>query len=99
MALIHQVASSFLPEKSVGRVAFSSEMCEDITGGAVGAGGLGPAEGTGFTVGTGSVTVMETPTSFSPFSPTNCTLYSHFSFDNFVMIAFPDLTRDLDAQI
>ena len=47
----------------------------------------------------GNVTVMGPPTPFSPFSPTNCTLYSHFSFDDFVMIAFPDLTRDLDTQI
>ena len=47
----------------------------------------------------GNVMVMEAPTSFSPFPSTNCTLYSHFSFDNFVMIAFPDLTRDLDDQI
>ena len=45
------------------------------------------------------VMVMEAPTSFSLFSPTNCTLYSHFSFNNFVMIAFPDLTRDLDDLI
>ena len=45
------------------------------------------------------VMVMEAPTSFSLFSPTDCTLYSHFSFDNFVMIAFPDLTRDLDNPI
>ena len=37
MALIHQVVSSFLPEKSAGRVAFSSEVCGDLTGGAVGA--------------------------------------------------------------
>ena len=42
---------------------------------------------------------MEAPTSFSPFSLTNCTLYSHFSFDDFVMIAFPDLTGDLDNLI
>ena len=47
----------------------------------------------------GNVTVMEAPTSFSPFSPTDCTLHSHFSFDDFIMIAFPDLTRDLDIQI
>ena len=39
----------------------------------------------------GNVMAMEAPTPFSPFSPTNCTLYSHFSFDDFVMIAFPDL--------
>ena len=47
----------------------------------------------------GNVTVWEAPTSFSPFSLTDCTLYSHFSFDDFVRIAFLDLTRDLDAQI
>ena len=47
----------------------------------------------------GNVTVIETPTQLSPFSPTDCTLYSHFSFNDFVMIAFPDLTRDLDDQI
>ena len=47
----------------------------------------------------GNVTVEEAPISFSPFPSTNCMLYSHFSFDDFVMIAFPDLTRDLDDQI
>ena len=47
----------------------------------------------------GGVMVMEAPTSFSPFSPTDCTLYSHFSFDDFVMVAFPDLTGDLDNLI
>ena len=46
-----------------------------------------------------SVTVVETPTSCSLFPSTDCMLYSHFSFDDFVMIAFPDLTRDLDDQI
>ena len=40
--------------------------------------------------------VMEAPTSFSP---TDCTLYSHFSFDDFIMIAFLDLTEDLDDPI
>ena len=54
MALIHQVASLFLPEKLAGRVAFSSELCEDMTGGAVGAGGTEPAVGAGVTVITGS---------------------------------------------
>ena len=49
MALIHQVASSFLPEKLAGRAAFSSVVCEDITGGAVGAGGAGPTVGAGDT--------------------------------------------------
>ena len=46
MALIHWVASSFLPEKSAGRVALSSEGCEDM-GGATGASGAGPAVGAG----------------------------------------------------
>ena len=45
------------------------------------------------------VMVMEAPTSFSPFSLNDCTLYSHFSFDDFVMVAFPDFTRDLDDPI
>ena len=47
----------------------------------------------------GNVMAMEAPTPFSPFSLPNCMLYSHFSFNNFVTIAFPDLTRDLDDQI
>ena len=42
MALIHQVASLFLPEKLAGRTALSSEGCEDM-GGAMGAKGAGPA--------------------------------------------------------
>ena len=49
MALIHWVASSFLPEKSVGRAASSFAVCEDITGGAVGTGGAGPTVGAGDT--------------------------------------------------
>ena len=48
MALIHQVALSFLPEKSAGRAALSSEGCEDM-GGAVGAVGIGPTVGAGDT--------------------------------------------------
>ena len=47
----------------------------------------------------GDVTVPETPISFSLFSLTNCTLLSHFSFNDFVAVAFPDLARDLDIQI
>ena len=47
----------------------------------------------------GNVTVREAPTSFSLFSLVDCTLYSHFTFDDFILIAFPDLARDLDAQI
>ena len=43
--------------------------------------------------------VEEAPTSFSPFSLVDCTLLSHFSFNDFIAIAFPDLAGDLDAQI
>ena len=46
-----------------------------------------------------SVTVEEAPTLFPPFSFVDCTLLSHFSFDDFVAIAFLDLARDLDSQI
>ena len=49
MALIQQVASSFFPEKSEGRAAFSSAVCEDMGGGA------------GVTRGMGVVTVGEFP--------------------------------------
>ena len=49
MALIHQVVSLFLPVKLAGRAAFSSAVCEDITGGAVGTGGAGPTGGAGET--------------------------------------------------
>ena len=45
------------------------------------------------------VTVVEAPISFSLFPSTDCMLYSHFSFNDLVMVAFPDLTRDLDDQI
>ena len=45
------------------------------------------------------VTVEEAPTSFSPFSQVNCTLLSHFSVNDFIVVAFPDLARDLDIQI
>ena len=48
MALIHRVASLFLLEKSAGRAAFGSEVCEDM-GGAVGAGGTGTTVGVGDT--------------------------------------------------
>ena len=43
--------------------------------------------------------IEEAPTSFSPFSLTNCMLLSHFSFNDFIAIAFPDLAGDLDIQI
>ena len=45
------------------------------------------------------VTVEEAPNSFSPFSLVDCTLLSHFSFNDFITVAFPDLARDLDVQI
>ena len=51
------------------------------------------------TTAVAGVTVEETPTSFSPFSLVNCMLLSHFSFNDFIAVAFPDLTGDLDAQI
>ena len=47
----------------------------------------------------GNVTVEEAPTSFSPFSQVDCTLLSHFSFNDFIVVAFPDLAEDLDIQI
>ena len=47
----------------------------------------------------GNVMVENPPISFSPFSPVDCTMLSHFSFNDFVAIAFPDLVGDLDAQI
>ena len=47
----------------------------------------------------GNVMVEDPPISFSPFSLADCTLISHFSFDDFVVVAFPDLAGDLDTQI
>ena len=47
----------------------------------------------------GNVMVEEAPTSFSPFSLTDCMLLSHFSFNDFVAVAFPDLAEYLDIQI
>ena len=47
----------------------------------------------------GNVTVEDPPTSFSPFSSTDCTLLTHFSFNDFIAVAFPDLAGDLDVQI
>ena len=50
---------------------------------------------------TGEVPIMveEAPTSFSPFSLVNCMLLSHFSFNDFIAVAFLDLAGDLDTQI
>ena len=47
----------------------------------------------------GNVTVEEAPISFSPFTLVDCTLFSHFSFNDFIATAFPDLAKDLDIQI
>ena len=38
----------------------------------------------------GNVTVEEAPISFSPFSPVDCLLISHFSFNNFITLLFLD---------
>ena len=46
-----------------------------------------------------NVLVKEPPISFSPFTLADCTLFSHFSFNNFITIAFLDLAEDLDIQI
>ena len=46
----------------------------------------------------GNVTVEDPPISFSPFSLTDCTLISYFSFDDFAAVAFPDIAGDLDTQ-
>ena len=45
------------------------------------------------------VMVEEPPIPFSPFSLTDCTMLSHFSFNDFVAIAFLDIAGDLDIQI
>ena len=45
------------------------------------------------------VTVEDPPVPFSPFSPADCTMLSHFSFNDFIAIAFPDIAGDLDVQI
>ena len=45
MALIHQVALLFFPEKSEGRAAFSLAVCEDMGVGAGVARGTGPVTG------------------------------------------------------
>ena len=46
----------------------------------------------------GNVMVEEAPTTFSPFSLVDCMPIPHFSFNNFITIAFPDLAGDLDSQ-
>ena len=47
----------------------------------------------------GNVTVENPPISFSPFSLADCTLLEHFSFNDFIAVAFPDIAGDLDIQI
>ena len=47
----------------------------------------------------GNVTVEGPPIPFSPFSLADCTLINHFSFDDFVAVAFPDIAGDLNIQI
>ena len=47
----------------------------------------------------GNVMVEDVPIPFSPFSLTDCTMLNHFSFEDFVAIAFLDIARDLDIQI
>ena len=45
------------------------------------------------------VTIEDAPIPFSPFLAVNCTMLNHFSFEDFIAIAFPDLAGDLDIQI
>ena len=47
----------------------------------------------------GNVTVEDPPISFSPFSLVDCTILNHFSFNDFIAIAFSDLAGDLDTKI
>ena len=47
----------------------------------------------------GNVTVEEHLMTFSPFPSIDCTMFNHFSLNNFVATAFPDLAGDLDIQI
>ena len=46
-----------------------------------------------------TVMIEDPPISFSPFSLVDCTMLNHFSFNDFVAIAFPDLAGDLDTRI
>ena len=46
----------------------------------------------------GNVMVERPPVPFSPFSLTDCTLLNHFSFEDFVAVAFPDIAGDLNIQ-
>ena len=57
MALIQRVVSSSFPEKSEGRAAFSSAVCEDMAGGVGVTRGAGPVTRGGFP-GVGSKGVL-----------------------------------------
>ena len=46
-----------------------------------------------------AVTVEDPPIPFSPFSLADCTMLNHFSFNDFIAVAFLDLAGDLDIQI
>ena len=45
------------------------------------------------------VKVEEVPSYFSPFSDLDYLLFLHLPFDDFILLAFPDLAKDLNAQI
>ena len=45
------------------------------------------------------VMIEDPPVPFSPFSSADCTMLDHFSFNDFIAIAFPDIAGDLDIQI
>ena len=47
----------------------------------------------------GNVTIEDPLAPFSPFSFADCTMLDHFSLNDFIAIAFPDIARDLDIQI
>ena len=47
----------------------------------------------------GNVTVGEPRICFLPFTSVDCTIFSLFSFNDFIATAFPDLVKDLDIQI
>ena len=48
---------------------------------------------------TATITVEDPPIPFSPFFLADCTMLDHFSFNDFIAIAFPDIAGDLDIQI
>ena len=45
------------------------------------------------------VMIEDAPIPFSPFSLANCTMLNHFSFKDFIAIAFLDIAGDLDIWI